>query len=452
MSTYTDKGDLTKGDIPHHLIRLSIPMIWGIMAIISYQLVDTFYLSLLGTQQLAAIGYTYPVTMFVFSLIMGFSIATSSVVSRQIGEGGRAVVKRLVTHSIIIATLAGSLIAGIGLFIAPWLFHTIGARGDILELVLAYIIIWLPAGIGLAIPMVGNAAIRAGGDTTTPAIIMMAAAALNIVLDPLLIFGPGPFPQLGIQGAAIATLIANGITAIAALIILTRKGMLSPNALHLSAFGNSCRRILAIALPVALTNVMQPVTNAVLIAILAGFGHAGVAAYGVAIRIEAFAFIVIMALATGMAPLIGQNIGARLYDRLHQILRLAMRFAVGWSLFIALLLGLFAAPIAGIFTDDAEIARIMQLYFLIIPISYIPGNLVPGWASAFNAMGMPGRTVMMLFVRMFVLMIPLGFLGAWAYEAEGMFFGIAASNVIAGTVFHFWNRKWLADRTVSTLS
>jgi Na+-driven multidrug efflux pump len=188
---------------------------------------------------------------------------------------------------------------------------------------------------------------------------------------------------------------------------------------------------------------MQPVTNGILITILAFFSHASVAAYGVAIRVEAFAFIVIMALATGMAPVIGQNIGAEQYDRMRLSLRIAMRFAVGWSLFVAVVLALFAAPIAGIFTDDAEIARVIQLYFLIVPVSYVLGNLVPGWASAFNAMGMPGQTVMMLFIKMFVLMIPLGALGAWLNGATGLFCGIATSNILSGAGFHLRNRRLL---------
>lgn len=436
------KGDLTHGSIPGHLLRLSVPMVWGIMAIISFQLVDMFYVSRLGSDHLAALSFTFPVNMTVFSLIMGLSIATSSVISRLIGEGDKETARRVITHGLIIALLTGCIIAAIGLAVMEPLFQALGADPSHMNMIIAYMTIWFPASIFLAIPMVANSAIRAGGDTVVPALIMTLVAIINIVLDPFLIFGWWIFPRLELQGAAISTLVANLCAAGVAIYVLARpKDMLLKTGLMLDKLGNSAKRLALIAIPAGLTSTIQPVSNGVLIALLSQTGTEAVAAYGIVSRVEAFAFIIIMALATGMGPMIGQNWGASRFDRVNQTLRTAISFAVLWSLTVAALLAVLAKPIAQIFTDDPEIIEIARFYFVLVPITYALGNLVHGWSSAFNAMGRPERSFIMNVTKMFVLLLPLAWIGEMYYGYAGIFYAIALTNVIAGLSFHLWNHR-----------
>lgn len=439
---YGNKGDLTTGPVKQHLIRLSLPMTWGIMAIISFQLVDTFFIAQLGTKPLAAISFTFPLTYIIFSIIMGFGIAMSSVVSRLIGEKRHEDVLRVVTHGLGLVFMLGLTITLAGIALHDRIFVLMGAEADLLPMIGDYMHIWFAGIVFLTVPMVGNAAIRANGNTATPAIIMTVAALANVILDPILIFGLLGFPRLELQGAAIATVIANACAMAAGLYVLGgREKLLSPRAAiaHIADFGDSVRRLLSIAVPVALTNTIQPVVNAFIISLLALHGTEAVAAFGVVTRIEAFAFVILMGVAVGLAPIIGQNWGARRFDRVHEALNLAIGFSVIWSLLIALVLGIFARPIAGLFSDDPQLIAYAALFFWIVPVSYAFSNLVNGWASAFNAMGMPQRSMLMIVVKMLILMIPGVYIGNMLGGVTGIFIAIALVNGAAGLFFHLWS-------------
>lgn len=439
---YQNKGDLTKGEVKQHLIRLTVPMIWGLFAIISFQLVDTYFISRLpDTEPLAAISFTFPLTYLIFSLILGFGIAMSSVVSRLIGEGKTEMVRCVATHGLIFVFGLGIVIALIGITFHDPIFRLMGADETMVPLIREYMSIWFTGIIFLMTPIVGNAAIRATGDTFFPAIIMCSVAVVNAILDPLLIFGLWGFPRLELQGAAIATVFANAIAMIAGLYVLYahKKLLCFGKAFNYNPFVNSIKRLLFIAVPAGLTNAIQPFVNGVILALLASHNIEAVAAFGVVTRIEAFAFIILMALAVGMAPIIGQNWGAQKFERVHEALKLAMGFNVAWSLFIAIILGLLARPIAGLFSDDTLVVSFAALFFWIVPASYAFSNLLMGWASAFNAMGMPQRSFLMIVVKMLILMVPGVYIGNWLGGVTGIFIAIALVSGGSGIVFHLWS-------------
>lgn len=441
---YANKGNLTEGDITKHLVRLTLPMVWGIFAIISFQLVDTFYISLLGTQKLAAITFTFPITYIVFSMTLGMGIATSSVLSRQIGEGDMDTVRRITGHAVITAGLFGLIIVCIGFLSMDAVFRLMGADDTMMPIIREYMVIWFAGSMFLTMPLVGNSAIRAAGDSLIPAIIMTVSAAVNIILDPLLIFGLLGFPELGVRGAAIATVFANACAMIAGLYVLAaRKKLLTIDALlrHWHQYGNSLKRLMIIAVPAGLTSSIQPITNAVIISLLAAISAESVAAYGVVSRIEAFAFTTIMALASGMAPIIGQNWGAKKYNRVNETLNKALIFAAGWSLAIAIIFIIGGKYLVAPFVrDDAPaVLSTAMLYFWIVAPTYVFGNLVAGWGSAFNAMGKPQRSFMMIVVKMILINIPLAYLGNHYYGVIGIFGSIAFTNTVTGIAFHIMN-------------
>ncbi|MFP4313916.1 MAG: MATE family efflux transporter [Alphaproteobacteria bacterium] len=438
------RRNLTEGSIERHLIRLTLPMTWGIFAIISFQLVDTFYISLLGTTELAALSLTFPITMAVFSLFIGFQIAMASVGSRLIGGGDMETMRRVTTHSVLLVFVLGMIIAALGLYFHDPIFRLVGANDESLPLVWSYMSVWFAGAVFVTVPMIGNAAMRADGDSFTPAVVMTIVAFINIILDPILIFGLFGFPRLELQGAAMATIFANACAMVTGLYInYFRKNLLcSPFDLQLDKFKDSAKRLLFIALPAGLTNTIQPLVNAFIFSMLAVYGEEAIAAFGVATRIEAFCFVILMALATGMAPIIGQNWGAQKFDRVHHTLKVAIRFNFFWSLFVALVLIVFGRQIAGIFTDDPEIIKIMVLFFMMVPASYAFGNLIMGWGSAFNAMGKPARSVMMIVTRMVILLIPALYIGQHFFGIMGIFGAIAAVNVAAGIFFHLMNWRY----------
>lgn len=448
---YSNKGDLTTGSLKDHLLRLSVPMIWGIGAIISFQLVDTFFVSLLGTEHLAALSFTFPVGFFIFSFIMGFGIAMSSVLSRLIGAGDQNTVRRVATHGLLLVFMMGLCIAGLGLALHDTVFKAMGANDQMLSMIRSYMVPWFAGTVFLTLPLVGNAAIRATGDTKLPAMIMGIAAFVNIALDPLLIFGLFGFPRLELFGAALATVIANAIAAGAGLyvIIIRKKLLCGMAAMRFNLFCDSTKRLLFIALPAGLTNAVQPIVNGVIIGLLSSYGAGAVAAYGVVTRIEAFAFIILMAVSVGMSPIIGQNFGAKLYDRVRGVLKMAIQFSIVWSIGIAAILVLFAEPIANLFSDDADVIKTSILFFMIVPVSYVFSNLISGWGSAFNAMGLPQRSVIMIAVKMIVLMVPALYIGQYLNGLIGIFVAISAVNIASGLGFHLWNRHTMNKKCSS---
>lgn len=433
---YAHKGNLVDGPVSGHLTRLTIPMIWGIFAIISFQLVDTYFISLLGTEELAAISFTFPVTYGLFAFVMGFGIAMSSVASRLIGEQDIETVKRVVGHGLGIVLILSIILAGLGLVFHDAIFSAMGADDEMLTLISEYMMIWFAGLVFVSVPLVGNAAIRAGGDSFTPAMIMGIVAVVNLILDPILIFGLLGAPRMEMQGAALATIIANFCAAGAGLYVLAvkKKMLCFKNACKISEFGDSMKRLLVIALPAGLTNAIQPMVNAFILSLLAVYGAKAVAGFGVVNRLEAFAFIVLMALSTGMAPVIGQNWGAQKYDRVHKTLKLAIGFGVVWSAITAIIFAFFAKPLSSIFSTDPAVIEVAILYLTIVPFSYILGNMLKGWASAFNAMGMPKKAFMLVVLEMIILMIPAVMIGSHLAGIKGIFIAMACVYVIVGLV------------------
>jgi putative MATE family efflux protein len=438
--TASGRTDLTHGPIKNHLIRLAVPMTWGILVIISFQLVDTFFVSMLGTEELAALAFTFPVTFFIFSITMGFSIAMSSVIARLIGQGDADLTHRVTTHGLMLVFLVCGVIGLLGYHFQDPIFVMLGANEQMRPLIHDYMTPWFAGAVFISLPMVGNSAIRASGEARLPAMIMTIAAVLNVILDPLMIFGLAGFPRMELEGAACATVFANMIAMFAGLYIIhVRKKLTDLSYLYrLKEFGNSAKRLLAIAIPVGITNALQPAVNAFIVYLLATSGHAAVAAFGVVSRIEAFAFVILMGVAVGMGPIIGQNFGAKKYDRVNQTINLAMRFSVLWSLGVAVVLGLLGQTIAGFFSDEPDVIHYAALFFWIVPFSYAFSNLIRGWGSAFNAMGMPRRSFIMI-VAGVGFMVPAVYFGHALGGIAGLFIGMAAVNIAGGVIFHIWS-------------
>ena len=199
-----DKHGLLTGSIPLVLRQMTVPMTFGMVAILMFNLVDTFFISLLGTQALAAISYTFPVTFAVNCITMGIGMGLSTNIGRLLGQGQSIVAARFSSHGLLLAVLLVALASTLGLFTIEPLFLFLGAEQSLLPLIHQYMDIWYLTIPLLVVPMAGNSAIRATGDTKTPAKIMMLAGLINGVLDPLLIFGYGPFPEFGNPAVALA--------------------------------------------------------------------------------------------------------------------------------------------------------------------------------------------------------------------------------------------------------
>ena len=439
-----NKAKLLQGPVGKTLISLAMPMAFGIAAIILFTVVDTFYVGRLGAEQLAAMGFTFPISYIVMSIAMGLSVGTSSTIARAIGEGHQLRVQRLATDGLGLAFLIVTCFSLIGLTNLNTIFSMIGAKGEILELISDYMIPWC-LGVGLlVIPMVGNGAIRATGDTKTPATIMVIAGIVNIVLDPFLIFGIGPFPRLELQGAALATVVSWGVTFTASLWILgKREGMIRLPIFDPKQTFDSWKQILHIGIPAAGTNMMEPLSMAVITRMISEYGKEAVAAFGVGGRLEALSLIGIWALSMAMTPFVGQNFGAGNSDRVRAALRFGVKFSLVWGGVTFTVLYFLSGIIAPIFNDNKAVIASVILFLQIIPISYAMYGISTLVNSTFNALGKPLQASLVIILHLFVFVLPLAYLGSKVYGLKGIFVGITVGNAVVGIIAYLMVQKFL---------
>lgn len=433
---------LIEGNVGQQLIKLTIPMIWGVLAITAFNIADTYFVGQLGTKPLAAMSFTFPVVMSLGSLAMGLGVGASSVISRAIGEGDRDRVQRLTTDSLTLSLLIVAIFVFLGLLTIDPLFTALGADAEILPYIRNYMQIWYFGMICLVVPMVGNSAIRASGNTLTPGIIMIVAAGVNIAVDPLLILGWGVFPRLEIQGAAIATIISRAITLIASLLVLHyQEKMLCFNLPKFRVIWASWKQVLQIGLPAAAASMITPVSIGLITSAIAYYGAEAVAAFGIASRIESLSLIAIIALSASMGPFVGQNWGAKKYQRVHRALNLSYLFCFGWGIMVAIILAPSASWLVSLFNNDPNVIQIATNYLWFVPISYAAAGIIYIASSTFNALGKPIPSMVMTGSRMIILYIPLAYLGSKLFGVNGIFAAAGISNLVVGISAYVWNQK-----------
>jgi len=443
---------LTEGPIIPTLAKMSAQMLIGILGMIAFSLVDTYFVGQLGPDELAAMGYVLPVAMVVMGLSFGLGTGAATVVARAMGEGDHAKVQRLTTDALSLSLVIVAALIVTGLLTMEPIFELLGAGPTVLPLVVEYMQIWYSGMIFVVIPMVGNNAIRALGDTKTPAIIMTTAVLVNLVLDPLLIFGLGPFPRLELAGAAIATLIARAATLVVAIWALHWKHeMLSFRRPSWREGVASWRAILYVGLPNAGTNLVLPVGAGIITRLVSEYGDEAVAAFGVASRIDMLALTPIMALGAVVGPFVGQNWGAGKPARLRDGVRLSLRFAFLWGIGAMVALSALARPLAGLFNDDPVVIDTLALYLQLVPLSYGLRSMVNLAKTAMNALNrpLPGSAVTLM--QMFLFLVPLSWLGSVYFGLAGLFAAPTVASLLGAVVGLWWMRRVVDQETAAGL-
>ncbi|MCY7297022.1 MATE family efflux transporter [Alteromonas sp. a30] len=417
---------------------MTLPVVLSMILLMSFGLVDTFFVGLLGTDQLASISFTFPVTFTLISLNIGLGIGTSATVARLLGSGDRGDAKIVGNGALSLAGILCGFIALVGWFFLEPIFHAMGAEAIHLPYIRDYMNVWFIASVFLAIPMVGNSILRAHGDTTTPSIIMATGGFINAMLDPLLIFGWGPFPALGIQGASIATMIAWMVsTAYILYLLAIKRQLILPRLLQSSEFSAACKGVLRIGIPAAGSNMITPMANGIMTAIVAQYGSAAVATWGVGNRLESMANIIPLSLSMTLPPLISQNFGAERIDRVKQAYMSTVKFVMVWQMLVFLLMWVMSPFIASAFAQDAEVEKLIVLFLAIVPIGYGLQGIVVLTNSSLNAMHRPMGALALSVVRFFIIFVPICYLGSLLFNLPGIFWGSVVSYIVMGAISFF---------------
>ncbi|MGI3003232.1 MATE family efflux transporter [Shewanella algae] len=433
-----DRHGLLSQPIGRVLLNMSVPNMLGILTVLGFNLVDTYFISKLGTEALAAISFTFPVTLVVSSIAIGIGAGVSTNLGRLIG-GGHAPKAKVFLHDALLLTFM--LTAGLSLLgslcIDP-LFSLLGAKDDILPLVHDYMNLWYLGAPLLVLLMVGNQGLRATGDTRSPAAILSLAALINLILDPLLIFGIGPFPRLEIQGAAAATLLSWLVAlSLSSYLLVVKRHMLVAAGWCFSRFADNWKQLAHIAQPAALMNLINPLANAVMMAMLARIDHAAVAAFGAGTRLESLLLIVVMGLSSSLVPFIAQNLGAGQKERAREALLRSLKFVLLFQTLLYIPLALLAPQIAALFSTDPQVLEWLSFYILVLPAAYGPLGVVIIVATSLNAYHRPMASLVLNLCRLFLLMLPLAALGAFLGGVKGLMLALPLTNILMGIASYY---------------
>lgn len=437
--------DLLTAPITPILSKMTKQVLVGMVMLMSFNLIDTYFIGLLGTEPLAAVSFTFPITFTIISLSIGLGIGTSAVIAKARGSGDLDAAKDDGLGALILAFLLVCLLSFLTYLSTDAIFSALGAGPELLPLIHDYMDIWYIGAVFLMSPMVGNSVLRAFGDAKTPSMIMATSGLINAILDPLFIFGLGPVPAMGIKGAAVASVIAWAFGLVIVLYVLTvKRKLINVRLLSLTEFTQISKRILTIGLPAAGANMLTPIAMAILTAMIAVHGNAAVAGFGVGTRIESIASMVVLALSMTLPPFISQNFGAGQWQRVEQAYKTCIKFVLIWQALVYLVLLAIAGYIALAFgKSDPEVMEVIKLFIWTLPLGYGLQGIIILSNSSFNALHKPMVALILSVIRLFVFYVPFAFIGSHFFGLTGLFIGALIGNVFTAVIAYMWFVKSL---------
>jgi putative MATE family efflux protein len=438
---------LTQGSVSRHLVDMAVPVLFGIFTMMAQAFVDMWFIGRVGDRELAALSFAFPILMIVTSVAIGLGAGTSSVVARAIGAHNHNRARRLTTDSLILSFGITATLSVIGFLTIRPLFTLLGAPAGMIPLIAGYMTILYTGVPFVVVGMVGMSSMRATGDTRLPSMLMVIASVANIILDPILIFGVGPIPAMGLNGAAMAALLSRAAIFGGTLYFMRKRlDMLSFDKPDPGELRSSWVDILHVGIPAAGTNAIIPIATGVITAMLARYGPEAVAGFGVASRVESLMLVLFYALSAVIGPFVGQNIAANNADRIFLALRLCTLFCLGTGFLIAALLAVSGEWLPTLFSDNPQVTGVSTLFLMIAPISYGTYGMVMVMNASFNGMGKPMPAVHISVARMAVIYIPLAFIADRFFGITGIFIAYAFANIVTGIIAYAWARASVQEQ------
>lgn len=424
----------TTGPVGRTMLKTALGMLAGTVAMSGYNLADTYFVGRLpGAEPLAAMGYSFPMIMLVTCLFRGLTIGVMTTSSQMLGGGRHRRAARMISGGLVLIFLFSTLLGLLGFLSSHRVFGHFGAAGEALNQVTGYMNIWFLGCATAALSGAGNDLLITAGDARTASMMMIAGMLVNVVLDPIFIFGAGPVPAMGIRGAALATIIAQGLAAATVIRLLHRRhALIRFEWIPWRQLRGFWAVIIRFAIPAAIGMLMMPIGAAVITRITARFGDIAVAAAGAAGRLETLAFVVPMSLGMTLVPMIGRNYGARLYSRIRLCRRFAMNFAFFYLLGAAALFFCFADFLVQFFSIDPEVRRIMALILRITPWGFGMIEVHRFCSFFFNGCGRPASAAWLNSMRILGLLIPFSLLALCFHSLTGLFLARLAADLLAG--------------------
>ncbi len=426
--TGNTQARFVSGSIMRHVVIMTFTGALGLMAMFLVDLADLFFLSLLNqTEITAAIGYAGTIVFANLSMSLGTGIAAAALVARNLGARQTERAQEFASSCLLFALLVSASITAVIAITSPWLLDLLGAHGEAKRLALLFIWTLTPGYILIAGAVCCAFILRGLGDARRAMYITLSAAIITAVLDPIFIL----VFKLGIQGAALANVIGYGVSFLIGLngVARVHRFLVPP---RLGALRRDLPEIRAIAVPAILTQLATPFANAYMTRAVAPFGDEAVAASAIIGRLVPVAFGIIFSLSGSVGPIIGQNFGARQYDRVRQTLKDGLKFSILYSLITSALLFIFKHDIAEAFRASGRTVDLVVFFCTFVAVSwaFAGGPFVAN--AAFNNLGRPNLSTWFNWGKATVGTIPFAMAGAQMGGPEGVMVGTAAGSVIFG--------------------
>jgi putative MATE family efflux protein len=439
--------DYTREDLGRAIILLAIPMVLEMVLESVFAVVDTFFVARLGADAVATVGLTEAMLTLIFAVAMGLSMATTAMVARRIGESDREGAAVAAAHAIGIGVLVSLITAVVGVAAAPALLGLMGASASVIEMGYAYTAILIGGSLTIFLLFLINAIFRGAGDAAIAMRVLWFSNLINLVLDPCLIFGLGPFPELGLTGAAIATTIGRGIgVAFQLWVLFGGHGRIHLQARHFRFDPAVAWRLLRVSGNGIFQFLIQTASWIGLVRIVAIFGSGALAGYTIAIRIIIFTILPSWGLSNAAATLVGQNLGAGRPDRAERSVWLTSLYNMVFLGLVSVVFVGMPEPLVRIFTRDPEVVAHGVDCLRYVSSAYVFYAFGMVIVQAFNGAGDTRTPAIINLFCYWMFQIPM----AWALALPlglgpvGVFLSIAiAESVLAVvSVLVFRRGKW----------
>ncbi|MBL8123951.1 MAG: MATE family efflux transporter [Blastocatellia bacterium] len=440
--------DFTKGSILSALIILAIPMILEMSMESLFAIVDTFFVSKLGAESIAVVGLTESVLALVYAVGVGLSIGATATVARRFGERDLDGAARTATHVVYLGVIVSIVMGLAGVIFAPNIFHLLGAEPHVVEMGTPFMRIMLGTNIVIVFLFLLNGIFRGAGDAAIAFRVLVIANGLNIIFCPLFIFGIGPFPELGVTGAAVATVCGRGTGVIFAAWALfgRKKGRLEVSREHWTFDPKLLWSIISLSATGVLQFLIATASWTGLVMIVAGFGSIAIAGYQIGLRVIIFVILPAVGLANAAATLVGQNLGAGQPERAERSVWMAGGINAALLGVAGLFFVLFSDAVISIFTTDPQVSQFGRDCLRIVGYGYAFYGLGMVMESSFNGAGDTWTPTYLNFFIFWMFEIPLAYVLAdrIGWGPQGVFWAITlAFSLLAVTAALLFKRgKW----------
>ncbi len=439
--------DFTEGSLSRAITLLSIPMVLEMSMESLFAIVDVFFVSRLGGSAVAAVGVTESLLMILFGVAIGVSMGTTAMVARRIGEKDEKGASIGAAQAIWLGVAVSFPIAVVGFFFTPELFGLMGASGDVLRMGAGYGQWMFTGNVTIMLLFLNNAIFRGAGDAAIAMRVLWISNGINIILDPCLILGLGPFPELGVTGAAIATNIGRGTGVLFQFYMLSR----GSSRVHIHKDNFHLRlSVLVKLIKVSIGGIFQFLIATAswvgLVRIIALFGSSAIAGYTIALRIIVFTILPSWGMSNAAATLVGQNLGAQKPDRAEKSVWVTGLWNAVFLGVVSVVFIVFAEPLIGIFTTEPDVLNYGASCLRFVSYGYIFYGYGMVLVQAFNGAGDTYTPTVINFFCYWLFQIPLayGLAVSLNLDAHGVFLAITISESILTVValLAFRRGKW----------